>query len=518
LATFGLDTGDTYEYARLTKSEDGGTTWADIGIISKSASRHYQEPNLIILSNGELFCILRSNTTDHFYLCRSADGGSNWTTPVDLFSAGGRPGITRLSNGALFLCYRQKSIAGDHTVYRISLDNGFNWGSEQVLDTSGIMAYSAVVEKNAGSFGVVFAVQQSTSNSDIFFTNFISSSDFVPSLHGSTHQSGGTDAIKIDDLSAPDDNTDLDASTTKHGLMKKFPGGTTNFLRADGSFAAPPGGAGTGDVVGPSSAIDNHLAVFDGVTGKLIKDGGAIPAGSSTDGWTAAGETWTYNSADDPVFVIDVDSDVTGKYWPGMRVKFTQSTGGTKYGIIHAVGAFASSKTPITVYMGTDYDLVNEAISSPFWSVVKAPFGFPLDPAKWTVEVINTGTNDQANPTQNQWYNIGSISIVAPIGIWKFSYQLSTQANDASSLGLRQQVSLSTSNNSVSDANLTVNVGISSGTVQQISIYRERSVVLSSKTTFYLITMTATSGLDNLRIGSVGAASPTIIRAESVYL
>lgn len=34
------------------------------------------------------------------------------------------------------------------------------------------------------------------------------------------------------------------------------------------------GGAGTGDVVGPASAVDERVAVFDGITGKLIKDGG----------------------------------------------------------------------------------------------------------------------------------------------------------------------------------------------------------------------------------------------------
>lgn len=33
-------------------------------------------------------------------------------------------------------------------------------------------------------------------------------------------------------------------------------------------------GTGTGDVVGPSGAVDNRIAVFDGTTGKLIKDGG----------------------------------------------------------------------------------------------------------------------------------------------------------------------------------------------------------------------------------------------------
>ncbi len=46
-------------------------------------------------------------------------------------------------------------------------------------------------------------------------------------------------------------------------------------------------GTNTGDqdlsslVVGPSSVTDGHLAVFDGITGKLIKDGGAVPSGNT---------------------------------------------------------------------------------------------------------------------------------------------------------------------------------------------------------------------------------------------
>lgn len=67
---------------------------------------------------------------------------------------------------------------------------------------------------------------------------------YAPLVHATRHQSGGADPIKLDDLAAPDDNTDLNASASAHGLMQKYPGGTTNFLRADGTFAAPPGGAG----------------------------------------------------------------------------------------------------------------------------------------------------------------------------------------------------------------------------------------------------------------------------------
>lgn len=40
-------------------------------------------------------------------------------------------------------------------------------------------------------------------------------------VHATRHQSGGADAIKLDDLAAPDDNTDLNATTSVHGLMSK---------------------------------------------------------------------------------------------------------------------------------------------------------------------------------------------------------------------------------------------------------------------------------------------------------
>lgn len=39
--------------------------------------------------------------------------------------------------------------------------------------------------------------------------------------HASKHLSGGADAIKLDDLAAPDDNTDRDATSSLHGLMPK---------------------------------------------------------------------------------------------------------------------------------------------------------------------------------------------------------------------------------------------------------------------------------------------------------
>lgn len=61
-----------------------------------------------------------------------------------------------------------------------------------------------------------------------------------------------------------------------------FPTDSTKFLRGDGVWAAPAGGAGSGDVVGPGSSVDNRVVFFDGTTGKLIKDSGLALAGSNT--------------------------------------------------------------------------------------------------------------------------------------------------------------------------------------------------------------------------------------------
>ena len=67
--------------------------------------------------------------------------------------------------------------------------------------------------------------------------------------------------IKLDDLGTPDDNTDLDASTSRHGLLLKLGGGSTNFLRADGTWSAPPG-TGGGEANTASNVGAGGVGVF----------------------------------------------------------------------------------------------------------------------------------------------------------------------------------------------------------------------------------------------------------------
>lgn len=63
---------------------------------------------------------------------------------------------------------------------------------------------------------------------------------------------------KLDDCAAPDDNTDLNATTSAHGLLKKLPGDNTQYMNGAGNWSVPSGSGGTTD-----HAALSHLAYVD---------------------------------------------------------------------------------------------------------------------------------------------------------------------------------------------------------------------------------------------------------------
>lgn len=74
----------------------------------------------------------------------------------------------------------------------------------------------------------------------IYYNQARGDARYAQLAHAARHASGGADAIKIDDLAAGDDNTDLNASTSKHGLMQRYPG-TNSLLKGNGDWFVFPG-------------------------------------------------------------------------------------------------------------------------------------------------------------------------------------------------------------------------------------------------------------------------------------
>lgn len=74
-----------------------------------------------------------------------------------------------------------------------------------------------------------------------------------------------TTSTKLDDFATPDDNTDLNATTTHHGLLPKLDNNATNFLNGQGSWAAPAGVTDHGVLTGLSD--DDHTQYHNDTRG-----------------------------------------------------------------------------------------------------------------------------------------------------------------------------------------------------------------------------------------------------------
>ena len=203
-------------------------------------------------------------------------------------------------------------------------------------------------------------------------------------------------------------------------------------------------------------------------------------------GWQTGPGTWTYSSADSPTFVLTTSVDLSSFIGVGARIKLTQST--VKYFIVTAI-----SGTTITLYGGTDYTLTSGAITLPYFSIMKAPLGFPLDPLKWGVYVTDTSSRLQASPSSGTVYNPGTtnVQISVPIGSWKFGYEVNAYVNnDTATDTNNMSTSLSTANNSHSDVTMksTIrNSGASGSWSMVVSVRREKSLLVAAKTLYHII-------------------------------
>ena len=219
--------------------------------------------------------------------------------------------------------------------------------------------------------------------------------------------------------------------------------------------------------------------------------------------------TFTFVSWDSSVCtgVVNSNLDLTSYLSVGMKVKFTQNSA-IKYAIITAI-----TSTQLTLFLGTDYSLNNSAISNAYYSMLKAPYGFPLSPDKWSV--IKTVTSDITGTTSINWQNLGSLYIDVPIGLFNIETGIFFEVTGTGTPSGRLCISTSATTSNISNARLKYQGTTSISGVIKITHN------LTSKTRYYGNVEFAFSGT-NSSITLKGANSnydlQPYIKATSSYL
>lgn len=159
----------------------------------------------------------------------------------------------------------------------------------------------------------------------------------------------GTEVVPITQAGVDKRTTTQDLANLAAPDASQIPFANSNFSATnveDAIIEASGGGAGSGDVVGPASSTNNVVAVFDGTTGKLLKDGATYSGQTSiTTLGTVATGTWNATAI----------SAVNG------------GTGQTGY----AVGdlLYASSTTALSkLTAGTNGHVLTLAAGVPIWA------------------------------------------------------------------------------------------------------------------------------------------------------
>ena len=240
--------------------------------------------------------------------------------------------------------------------------------------------------------------------------------------------------------------------------------------------------------------------------------------GIAIPGWVAA-SGWSHSSVDDPIGVISLSSGhgITA----GMRIKFANG-GNTIYGIVVAV-----TSTTITFLHEIDptdsqakYLMADSPISDAYYSPVKAPQGFPLEPVKWTVKAVDYNSNIVTSPVSGDWYHLGSFSLAIPIGSWIIEYRNHASAYNFASpttyLYMYSVLETSTGAITAESELYTVDFGVGAQTRSGAAMRCSAPLTLTAKTTYNLYSRY----LSNLTAGSIRLNNGTycFIKATCAYL
>lgn len=225
-------------------------------------------------------------------------------------------------------------------------------------------------------------------------------------------------------------------------------------------------GGTPGNVVGPASAVDGHLTLFDGITGKLIKDGGVAPTGTNTGDqtFTASGDATAPGSTSTLVLTLK-NTGTAGTYRSATFDAQGRETSGTNPTTFASYGlsdTSANLRAALTDELGTGAALFDGATPTSF--VLTNATGLPATGLTGTLQVAQepAHTGDVTNSAGSLALSIAANAVTLA--------KLATQAtntvlgNATSGTAVPTALSVVTCSTTGSALNWTTNTGFGCNT------------------------------------------------------
>ena len=117
------------EFTLVFRSRDGGKTWGDLSLIA----RGFNETGLLLMPDGRLLAVMRSDAAGGLWQCESSDGGLTWSEPTRITRLAEQPGdLVLLPSGHVLLVFGERNEPFG-TMGMVSKDGGKTWGEKFTL-------------------------------------------------------------------------------------------------------------------------------------------------------------------------------------------------------------------------------------------------------------------------------------------------------------------------------------------------------------------------------------------------
>lgn len=173
------------------------------------------------------------------------------------------------------------------------------------------------------------------------------------------------------------------------------------------------------------------------------------------------------------------------------------ATGTTEYGIITAV-AF-STDTTITVQVPENGAIpTSGGVSAMAYSTQKAPFGMPVDEAKWTIRTLLLTTNATTSNATYGSFLSGGYAITVPVGPWKVGILANTYNSNTTQVVFNLAPSTASITGTTSSAGFALSQkafsnGSPSAAAAFLSAYIYEDDLLATATVYTLYSLGATT-------------------------